>query len=275
MASSAFGDDDLQITSLSKQFQKRAEMPSLIPIQQNIGTSFALNGHHSMDISNRSSSSAIGLKPTRGRRSVFDMEKRSTAFNNTPPPLIRTSVITQQNNLEVKDKYDKLLKKLVGKANNNRQVHTINRMNDPSLITIDLSAEENTENRRNLPNSKYVFRSTKARPDDKTRDIVDLSDDDDDDDDHGISHHFSHQNKFLSSTFLRSPTDKLLNFGGARKNEIFQAEIDVPKVTPINTLKEKQAQNKACDPDAIDKITKRFQESREEKDRSISEEKLK
>lgn len=108
--STPFGDDnELQFVSVSRPNQARSprsEIPPLIPISSSTSVSSQmLNGNHSPD------SRSVSVQPARGRKSILG--NRFMAFNNSPPPLIRTSVLNHTSNMEVKKRYDTLLKSLI------------------------------------------------------------------------------------------------------------------------------------------------------------------
>lgn len=135
--------------------------------------------------------------------------------------------------------------------------------------TIDLSEDVEVSHQRQSQTSTYkkqnyslgairksIFKKPQA--------YIDLSDDED---------HLTNfsPNQILSSTILK-PTDKRrslnMQFDQSRKSETSV----LPDIKPINSLQEKQANLRACQPDAIDSIVRKFNESREYKDRAISEE---
>lgn len=51
--------------------------------------------------------------------------------------------------------------------------------------------------------------------------------------------------------------------------------LGVVEFKQVNSLKEKQSLNRACEPDVIDKVCKKFQESRQIREKTIVEEEKK
>lgn len=135
--------------------------------------------------------------------------------------------------------------------------------------TIDLSEEAD----ENLQQSQAKASYSHNRKSDfkKPQAYIDLSDDDD------VQLTSFSQNQILSSTVLKS-NDRRKSMqppATVKETSINQSRrsiSSIPEIKPINTLQEKQANIRACDPDVINSIVRKFHESREFKDRAILEE---
>lgn len=294
LSSSAFRNDDNLTITMPPQ-RSRAEMPSLIPLIASKGDSSLTNGHNGLDDINRSINFAGHV---RGRKTVFEMGKKSIPYSNSPSSLLPKSVISQQKHMEVKEKYDDLLMQLGCYKFESAKAKEVNRA---PIATIDLSDEvdfsiNNNNNIQSLKNSslsKFIL-SDEIRKHDLMRSKIVLSDEDDDneDDEDFEEANFSRRETIFSSTFVK-PTpghhqnkytshNAKLNYSSTNKASSSSSSsggntltVLIPDVKPINTLKEKQAFNKACEPDAIEKICQKFKELRQVKDQNIHEEQLK
>lgn len=270
--------------------RSRAEMPSLIPIASKLDS--LTNGHHGMEDFNRSISVA---GQSRGRKSIFDIGKKSIPYTNSPAPLLSKSVITQQKHMEVKDKYDDLLMqlgcyKVGGFADLRRAMQRSNnaQTSRSPIATIDLSDENDFTNSTRLSKNNFIL-SDEIRKHDlkiKSQLTIDLSDNDDNDvdaidDEDFKGANFSRREAIFSSTFVKPTPGRYasqnakLNASTHKTSSDDSLKVLLPDVKPINTLKEKQAFNKACEPDAIEKICQKFQELRQVKDQNILEEQIK
>jgi hypothetical protein len=125
-----------------------------------------------------------------------------------------------------------------------------------SLTTIDLSDDNDVTNSRFSGNySRGNRMSTKA--------VIDLSDDEETGDEQ--IGNFSND-RLLSSTMMKS-------YVGMQRqvNASFTNNNATLEVKPVNSLKEKQANISACDPYALDKINKKFNGNREQREITILE----
>lgn len=138
------------------------------------------------------------------------------------------------------------------------------------MATIDLS--DDNDSRYNKENQQASVKDFPAYRNRKSEVVfkppaayVDISDDEID------QSHFI-QEPCLSSTQVIKARDSEHNFSANKSKERIVPIVQLP---PVNTLKERQSFRNSLKDDTIEKIVERFNQKREEKDRSINEELLK
>jgi hypothetical protein len=139
------------------------------------------------------------------------------------------------------------------------------------LQTIDLSEDTEENQQQSQATSRYALGAVRKDFFKKPQAYIDLSDDEDQ-----IAS-FS-QNQILSSTAFKSKDRNSIYTSSVPSpiNQTKRSETSVlPEIKPINSLQEKQSRIGACKSDAIESIVRKFNESREFKDRAILEEKIK
>lgn len=193
--------------------------------------------------------------------------------------------------METKTEYEKLLNNLIprypsaGKSlissnivkslNSHINIHlalkVIHHVNDAKPVaTIDLSDDSdsryNKENRQVSVKEYPSYRSRKSEVVFKPpAAFVDISDDE-------IDQLNFNQEPCLSSTQVIQARDSDHNLSANKSKERI---VPIAQLPPVNTLKERQLFRDSLKKDTIEKIVERFNQKREEKDRSITEEILK
>lgn len=115
--SSAFGENSLSLSKASN-LKSRGELPKLIPIgksndQVNVtSSSFSTLSNGCTEKNEFKSANFTSPGAFRSTRSIIDVEKKLSTLKSTPTSSIQNSVITQQNQMEVKEKYNDLLMQL-------------------------------------------------------------------------------------------------------------------------------------------------------------------
>lgn len=177
----------------------------------------------------------------------------------------------------MKQEYDDLLQQLIPRYATGAVNNTIKQVQEPKQIaTIDLSDDNDLQVSK--PDKKKFslkdFPSYKSAKADftfkKPTAIVELSDDDVD------------QSQFERETYVASTPqiikirDNEQNHGTPRTAQNYSNDASVaPILTPVNSLKERHSLRSSLNEDALQKIVERFNQKRQEKDKSITEEALK
>jgi hypothetical protein len=200
------------------------------------------------------------------------------------------SVLDKNYSLEVKQKYDTLIRTQVPKdfhKSKNPFAKLIKRFSKPRLVDqqhrfdidnssqhrrehipiVDLSLDETepraaTTSTRQLASpvnsTSVLYASTlKSR---KPPVYVDLSDDD--------SETFFTRDQVLSSTVSKQRNESSSSTSHQRRSNVSSI---VPDVTPVNSLKERQYSRPCLQNDAISSIVKKYHESQKQKDSQIND----
>ncbi|XP_070506274.1 sentrin-specific protease-like isoform X2 [Chironomus tepperi] len=257
-------DDDVQFVSISSKSNSSRpfsrEMPSLIPISKTFQPSIMTNG-----FSRENSLKPVASQPSRGRRSVLDFLGKNRAFGDAPK--IANSIIDRRYNMETKSDYERLLNNLIPRYPTGA-LKVIQQVNEARPVaTIDLS--DDNDSRYNKENQQASVKEFPAYRNRKSEVVfkppatfVDISDDEID------QSHFI-QEPCLSSTQVIKARDNEHNLSANKSKERIVPIVQLP---PVNTLKERQSFRESLKNDTIEKIVERFNQKREEKDRSITEE---
>lgn len=195
----------------------------------------------------------------------------------------------RNHNLDLKTKYDNLLKKLIPRfaQRGKKDFHQFNKQlilkfdlahpkysNDAPLAgqhieTVDLSSDETeasaaaiaevdsyqTNRFQSLYRKNYFeFKKPPA--------FVDISDEDD------FSRNFSRES-VLSSTLDQNKKIDALSPTSSQRKSLSMSSNSVPEVAPVNSLRDRQQSRKCLQEDAISSIVKLYGEKQKEKDSQI------
>lgn len=254
-------DDDVQFVSISPRERPQSrEIPSLIPISKAFQPPVFTNGF--------SRESSVKPQPVRGRRSVLDFLGKNRAFADTPK--ISNSIIDRKFSLDTKSDYDRLLQHLIPRYATGALKSTIkqSKQEPQQVATIDLSDDNDNAykpaSQKSSPTKEFSFNSRKSDFSfKKPTAFVDLSDDETD-------REFDRDQLFSSTQIVKS-RDREQNSSGTKMTE---SKFSIPTLPAVNTLKERQSLRSSLQDDAIQKIVDKFNQKREQKDRSITEELL-
>ena len=281
-------DSDVQFIS------RKPPIPELVPISPSIPTQNGIkpNGYGS-------------FPPSQNRRSLLDFTNKNRvslrekskklpenfinfspqAFNDPSIYTFKQSVLDRNHNLDLKHKYDALIKSLIPRLPNKgkrfwnflkqlfnqffailvtKQVtEALRKRNDP-IATVDLSSDETEtsagavggETLLNRYMPQYPSRANEFK---KPSAFVELSDDEDTDPFSSIAP--------ISSTIIKK-NDSVRRSASFRRDD---SVTSIPDVKPVNSLLERQQTRECLKLDALDEIYRRSEVNRQKNDSQIND----
>lgn len=292
--------EDPEVQFISKrQMPKPRQVPELVPIARSIPSQNGLKPNGFGNFSQSQNRRSMLDFTNRNRVSLCDGNgeinlnkySRFQAFNDSSTHKPNQSILDRNHNLEVKKKYDSLLKSLIprfaqkGKSLWNFFSLCLNRLRaivilayqqpnevfvkrrDEPIQTVDLSsdetetsaggAESSHQNRYPLQYRSNAFEFKKPSA------FVDLSDDEDSDP-------FISTAPVSSTIIQNKKSEGVSRTSSFRKNESMTSVV-VPDVKPVNSLAEKQQSRNCLKEDVISTIVRKFQESQRKNDSQIND----